>query len=323
MTREIEADVGEVVGLLQPFIDGELEGEEYRLVAEEVARSPEYAQIVEQQREIQSLLADLGHELAPPQLRARVLHDLDAADAADKAAGRSGWLAPVVGRIQAFGRGGLLMVPAAAAALALFFFVRGGFDTTVPGLEGAHVDGGMASSLNISGVHERAREAGAPDDGRDLDHDLVGAAMDASDRRDPHPAGDGLATVDEQGFAVQVAPARSLPKGTALVADGTSGSVSSAQVRYQNALGQLMLDTQRSARVARSTGTRQVFRGHIYFLSRDARGRARVEFSLGGVHHSLVLGTGPGRAEAETSVEEPGFAGLLEVGEALHRAHGQ
>ncbi len=272
----------EVIGLLQPFIDGELSPDEHRRVAEEIAANPEFQAFVDEQQRVQAALRELVPTLAPASLRARVLADLDRVDAERDQAERRGWFAPVLGRLRAFGKGTLLMMPAAAAAVVLFFVVRhADFEGLEGSVEGMHVDGGMASALVLpSQSRERA------------------------------------------SFPVQVAPARSLPSGVELVSDDGGEIDSSARVRYRDPAGVHILDFQRPLGLVDLQGTRQVFRGHAYYLDRDAGGRARVEFVLGPVHHSLAL-EGVGRPAAAIDVDEPDFRTLLELASALRQVHGQ
>lgn len=234
----IEPDHAEVVGLLQPFVDGELSDDERALVASRIADNPEYQAIVREQQQVRALLRSLPRELAPAGLRERVLADLDGVDAERRAAEQRGWFAPVIGRIKAFGRGAMLMVPAAAAAVVLFVVAgNAGWIGDAP-VAGTHVDGGMANSLTVRPKHaEPAVEQPAVADSR---HE------DAS-----------LPELDELGFAVQIAPPRSLPAGVALVSDNPSSASSSAMVRYRDDGGAVMVDRQRRAGVAELRGTRQ------------------------------------------------------------------
>lgn len=129
------------------------------------------------------------------------------------------------------------------------------------------------------------------------------------------PSGEQL-----EGFAVQVAPARSLPDGVALVTDSASVPGSSAMVRYGVGNGAVVVDRQRRAGVVEPHGARQVFRGHDYYLGRDDLGRPRVAFQLGFVQHELVLeGAAPGTG---VGVDAPDFQVLLSVAHALRQAHG-
>jgi anti-sigma factor RsiW len=266
-------DRADLVGLLQPYVDGELSAEEHRLVAEQVAANPEYQAIVGEQQRVRSLLRDVALEAAPSELRVRILADLDAIDRERERAERRGWVAPVVGRLRAFGKGTLLMMPAAAAALVLFFVVRNG---NLDPIGGAHVDGGVGQSFS---VHRRGGD-------------------------------------QAERFPIQLAAAGSLPRGVEQV----SAPDDSQTIDYRDAEGRVMVDRQRPAVMTELSGTRQVFRGHVYHLGRDARGRARVEFVLGPVHHSLTVEQGH-TPLAAIDAAEPDFRRLLELGEALRQAH--
>jgi anti-sigma factor RsiW len=300
MSVENDPDHAEVVALLQPFVDGELTDEERALVASRIAENPEYQAIVREQQQVRAALRSLPRELAPAGLRERVLADLDALDAERRASEQRGWLAPVVGRIKAFGRGAMLMVPAAAAAVVLFVVASNTGLLGRTSVEGVHVDGGMAKSLTVGPAHERP----------------VGERL-ANPR-------DGLALpeLDELGFAVQIAPPRSLPRGVALVTDDPNSASSSATVRYRDGGGGVLVDVQRPAGATELHGTRQVFREHDYYLGRDEMGRARVEFLVGRVHHSLVLEGGDARVGAAVTVDAPDFQRLLFLAEAVRQAHG-
>ena len=299
MSDSIDTDHAEIVGLLQPFVDGELSDDERMLVASRIAENPEYQAIVREQQLVRAALRSLPRELAPTGLRERVLADLDAVDAERQAAEQRGWFAPVVGRIKAFGRGAMLMVPAAAAALVLFV-VASNAGWIGGAVEGTHVDGGMAKSLTVHPSKHVARPTvEQPDDKRLLD----GSAL------------------DELGFAVQIAPSGALPPDVALVSDGPSSASSSAVVRYRVGGGAVMVDNQRPAGVVKPVGTRQVFREHEYHLGYDQQGRPRVQFELGRVHHSLVLEGGDAQHGAVANVDAPEFQSLLFVADALRQAH--
>jgi hypothetical protein len=315
MTLDIlEPDQAELVGLLQPFVDGELCDDERALVAKQIAQNPDYQAMVEEQQQVQAALRSLPRELAPAGLRERVLADLDAVDADRQAAEARGWVAPGTGRIKAFGRGAMLMVPAAAAA-ALLFFVASNSDWigAAPGVAGPHVDGGMAQSLTI-----RSKPAAANPDPSPSPN--AGAA---SPNAEAAGEVERLLNPDELGFAVQIAPQRSLPAGVALVSDDPTSASSSAMVRYRDSGGAVMVDRQRRAGVAPLRGTRQVFRDHDYHLGRDELGRPRVEFQVGRVHHSLTLEGGDLLADTAAGVETPQFERLLIVADALRLAHGE
>lgn len=309
----IDPDHAEVVGLLQPFVDGELSDDERVLIASRIAANPEYQSIVREQQEVQAALSRLPREVASASLRERVLADLDRIDGERRAAEQHGRVAPLLDRVKAFGRGAMLMVPAAAAAVVLFM-VASNAGWLGAELGGPHVDGGMANSLRVrastdtsANPTERSTEAvTAPA--------VTGPAEPRDDASLPNPP------ESELGFAVQIAPQRSLPAGVALVSDNPSSASSSAMVRYRDGGGAVMVDRQRRAGVAELRGTRQVFRDHEYHLGRDEQGRPRVEFQVGRVHHSLVLEGGDARADG-VGVETPAFGRLLIVADALRRAH--
>lgn len=294
----MDPDHAETVGLLQPFVDGELSDDERVLVASRIAENPEYQAIVREQQQVRALLRSLPRELAPAGLRERVLADLDAVDEERRAAEQRGWLAPVLGRIKAFGRGAMLMVPAAAAAVVLFMVANNAGWIEGASVPGAHVDGGMVNSL--SPTHAKQEQEVAQVDERGL------------------PNG---AELDELGFAVQIAPSGALPPDVALVSDGPSSVSSSAVVRYQLGGGAVMVDNQRRAGVVDPVGTRQVFREHEYHLGFDDQGRPRVQFLVGRVHHNLVLEGGNAHVGADVNAEAPEFQSLLFVADALRTAH--
>jgi hypothetical protein len=177
-------------------------------------------------------------------------------------------------------------------------------------LGGTHVDGGMVNSLTIRPKQVEPPAEQAPNEPAKTER--ADASLPTLDER----------SLDELGFAVQVAPPRSLPTGVALVSDDPSSASSSAMVRYRDGGGAVMVDRQRRAGVAELRGTRQVFREHEYHLGRDEQGRPRVEFQLGRVHHSLVLEGGDAQAGTDVTVEAPEFQRLLFVADALRQAHG-
>ena len=290
-----EPEPGDYVALLQPYIDGELDEGECARIEQQIEGNPEYEAFVSEQREVQALLRELAPELAPAGLRERVFADLDEIDGELREAEDSGWLAPIVGRIKAFGKGAMLMVPAVAAAGVLFVVASNAGWTGSLGDE--HIDGGMATSLEVAPkLVKRSTEQGptaTPEEGREL----PGA--------------------EELGFAVQVAPARALPPGVAQVRDSVARPGSSAMVRYRDAEGVVMVDHQRRAGVAPLRGTSVEVEGHGYHLGRDALGRAFVEFHLAGVHHSLMLEGEQGSGSSTISAKEPDFSALLSVAAAL------
>ncbi len=265
-------DRADLVGLLQPYVDGELSVEEHQLVGEQIAANLEFQAIVGEQQRVRSLLRGLALEGAPPDLRARILADLDAIDQARQRADRRGWMAPVVGRLRAFGKGTLLMMPAAAAALLLFVVARNG---DLEGVAGVHVDSGLAPTFALA-----------------------------------QPG-----TGESERFPIEYATGASLPVGVEQV----SAATESRAINYRDADGRLMVDHQRRATMTESTGRAWLIAGEPYYLGSDGRGRAKVEFVVGSVHHSLTVERGHTPITA-VDPTEPDFRRLLELGEALRRA---
>jgi hypothetical protein len=299
-----DLDHAEAIALLQPFVDNELADAERELVARQIADDPAYQAFVREQQEVRAALRTLARETAPAELRARILAELDAVEAER----RRGWLAPVVGRLRSFGRGAMLMVPAAAAA-ALLFVVTRNADWFAPELEGPHIDGAVATG-GLSTRHAEpvnAQPSPSPT--------VKPAEADAS-----LPSGEQLA--DNLGFAVQVAPAQSLPEGVALVTDSAAVPGSSAMVRYGVGGNAVVVDRQWRAGARGLLGARHVFRGHGYYLARDNHGRPQVGFQLGSVQHELVLEGAQPRSGMGVGLDEPDFQVLLSVADALRQAHG-
>lgn len=305
-----DLDDAEAISLLQPFVDGELADAERELVARKIADNPDYQAFVREQQEVRAALRTLARETAPPELRARILAELDAVEA-DRRRGR---FAPVLGRLRSFGRGAMLMVPAAAAAAVLFIVARN-VEWHAPELEGAHIDGAMTTSSKlVRGEAKPTRSDPAPAE------PAAKAPAPETETDASLPTGEQLA--DNLGFAVQVAPAQSLPDGVALVTDSAAVPGSSVMVRYGVGGGAVVVDHQWRAGAVGLRGARQVFRGHDYYLARDDHGRPQVGFQLGSVQHQLVLEGAQPRGGMRMGVDEPDFQLLLSVADALRQAHG-
>jgi hypothetical protein len=317
-----DLDHAEAIALLQPFVDGELADAERDRVAREIADNPEYQAFVREQQQVRATLRALAREAAPPELRARIVAELDMLDMLDATERQRGRFAPVIDRVKSFGRGAMLMVPAAAAAGVLFLVTSnsGWFAPELPKIESAHVDGGMTTPLHV----KRARGEAASEAGGGVGSAGSGSGSGASE---PAPKPDASLPSGEQlegnlGFAVQVAPARTLPEGVALVTDSASVPGSSAMVRYRVGNGAVVVDRQRRAGVVELQGALQVFRGHDYYLARDNHGRPQVGFQLGFVQHELVLEGAARGGEVAVGVDASDFQVLLSVAHALRQAHG-
>jgi anti-sigma factor RsiW len=107
---------------LQPYIDGELTDAERAEVEAQLAADPGLRALAEEQLQIRQVLRDLPRQTAPQALRARVLLALDEVDREDPRPAPAP--TPRFGRLRAFFRGAAVMLPAGAAALALFVVAR-------------------------------------------------------------------------------------------------------------------------------------------------------------------------------------------------------
>jgi hypothetical protein len=309
-----DLDHAEAIALLQPFVDGELADAERELVARQIADNPAYQAFVREQQQVRATLRTLARETAPAELRARIAAELDAV-VAEREQGR---LAPLLDRAKSFGRGAMLMVPAAAAAAVLFFVTSNYLPE--PDLDSAHVEGSMTKSMGQSPGKRSERSDVKPTANPSANPIENRVASEPAPEPDPSlPSGEQLA--DNPGFAVQVAPARSLPEGVALVTDSGMLPSSSATVRYRVGGGAVVVDRQRRAGGVLLEGARQVFRGHDYYLARDSHGRPQVGFQLAHVQHELVLEGAAPRSDVGVGVAEPDFQVLLLVADALRQAH--
>jgi hypothetical protein len=145
---ERDIDHAELVGLLQPFVDGELSPEEHEHVALRVASNPTYQAIVDEQQRVRAALRGLARESASSGLRARLVAELDEVDREHERERRRGWLTPIAGRLRAFGKGTLLMMPAAAAAAVLFLLARQGELEIGNSVAGGVLDGAPQVALH-------------------------------------------------------------------------------------------------------------------------------------------------------------------------------
>ncbi|MBL4689335.1 MAG: zf-HC2 domain-containing protein, partial [Nannocystaceae bacterium] len=128
--QDIRSECSGVAGLLQPYVDGELQSEEQEGVAEHLHACSACRTAVSEQAWVRTMLQAIDRERAPQAMRARILQGLDTIDQEAAAALASeappGFASQLWTRLRELGRGGLIMVPAGAAAVALFFVARQG-----------------------------------------------------------------------------------------------------------------------------------------------------------------------------------------------------
>jgi anti-sigma factor (TIGR02949 family) len=296
----IRSECADWAGLLQPFVDGELDENDQERVASHMSGCQPCRTAVGEQSWVRGMLRNIERERAPQALRANILLGLDEADRED-ARTPAGTTAPWWSRLRDLARGGMVMVPAGAVAMGLFFLARQG---AFPGQEPVDLAPMAAAQM----APATATAVSATNDG------LLSA----------------LAKLEPQvGFPVQVA-APNPNTGVELVGArlaGTSGPPS-ARLEYRmvgpagQPTGHRVVDVQTSGPMPTTAGTRQVFRGRTYHLTRDADGRAHVHFSTGGVAHVVSIDGAaalPLPAASELSSQERDFATLLLIANELAR----
>lgn len=293
----IDRDCSSVSGLIQPYVDGELSDSERKTVLGHLDGCSSCRTGVQQQQQVRSALRELEQDMAPAALRTRVLAELDRIDVEESESENVSWLSAAFGRVGAFMRGGMLLAPAAAAAVALFFVVRGNVDSeTLAG-----------NSTNL--VHHEAEKGEA----------IADATPPPEAAAEPAKAATKLQPV-EGAFEMQFTSEGSLPPGIQLVGAGNAEQARGT-VRLRQNDGSGVVDLQRPSAQVRPEGKEQVFRGRPYYLRRDAQGRPVVQFELGGVLHDLTWEDAPGRVGAPVQLEEADLRGLVELAHSLQSSH--
>ncbi len=304
---------------LQLYVDHELAPEDEERVAAMLEQSADARAIVREQQEVKALIAGLPRPSAPTHLRSNVLAALDEVDAGTYDFGES--LAEdrspaeprpraAGGRFAAFVRGAMIMAPAAAAAVALFFVARG-----LP--EGLTDSPGSNVAANLAVAERLQRPEAAEPASAHADGQLAAApAAAAADEREPLVDIDRLAQ-----FPIQVAGASRLPGDIALVS-AANAEPTRATVRYVNRrTGARFIDEQRPANEALSSGRRIELEGRTYHLARDRYGRAVLQFEHGGVHHTLRQVGAKSRRGAlrvvPVGLDHPDFRELHQLAEAV------
>jgi anti-sigma factor (TIGR02949 family) len=296
--KDIRSECTDVAGLLQPYVDGELNEHEQEQVAAHLEDCSGCRSAVSEQAWVRATLQALEREPAPRALRSKVLLGLDEVDR-ERAAEAAASAPPSLGtrvwaRLRDLGRGGLIMVPAGAVAVALFFMAREGVVT--PEGQGANASAtaspgyGLGSAL-VPGTGQLARG----------DDDVMRAISELE---------------PQVGFRVQVPQAAAAAQDVQLVgarlhrAGGSEPPA--ADLRYQLPGGHHVVDRQLPAAAFVPRGAPASYSGRSYHLHRDDAGRPALWFELGGVAHLVVLEGGPARAEEGiTDPEHPDYALLL------------
>ncbi len=284
---------GEIIGLLQPYLDGELSPEEAASVERRMNEDPSLRDLVHEQLEVREALQSLGREPAPQSLRARILLELDAVDhelaeseapTADTGS-KPGLLIRLAPRLRSFARGAAVMLPASAAAIGLFFLVQ---RPPTPAEHAADSPRSAVVAANGAEANDPAGEDGL--DLKDVSSVQVPLANNGATR-----SANGIHLVGLEVPEAQPSPARQGWTARAMYQDGRTGSQ--------------IIDLQQRARGVQPTGTRRMYRGRTFFLSNDAAGRPVVQFVADGTLHQLSY--------TPATLNHPGPAILLELGHEL------
>ncbi len=290
--EDIRSECSDVAALLQPYVDGEVTGEEQVQVGAHLETCSGCRAAVSEQAWVRATLQTVERDVAPQALRAKVLLGLDTIDR-ERAAEAAASAPPGLGRriwsrVRELGRGSLIMVPAGAVAVALFFMVSEGVVTP----EGADVSASPGYGL--------------------------GGAIEALPHHNDDDVMRAVAELEPQvGFDVQIPQADSA-KNVQLVAatldrGGRDRKTPAARLRYQLPDGVHVVDRQVPAGAFSPLGTSRHISGRAYHIHRDDTGRPIISFKLGGVGHVLVLegGTVPSAAPDGVDLQRPEYDLLL------------
>lgn len=265
--QDIRSECADTAALLQPYVDGELASAEQERVAAHVECCRPCRSAISEQQWVRATLRAVKREVAPASLRTRILAELDEVDreVVAVAPSRPSWWARLGSAIADAGRGAMIMVPAGAVAVGLFFVAREGFTP-------AHsMPGGLGSALTRVGAHTVA---------------------EGSDQTAPSRPGASLPPITVTGLG-----ANKLGELQLVSADvpGTAhpSHVPGARLRYEIVrdglpTGQHVIDQQAPAGV-RPSGTPVEFRGRRFLLDRTSGDEPAVHFELAGVSHMFVL----------------------------------
>lgn len=284
-------DSGEIIGLLQPYLDGELTPEDAASVERRLSTDASLRELVEEQLEVREALRSLEPAPTPRALQARILLELDAVDREaseleSQAPARAGWLVTLRPRLRALARGAAVMLPASAAAAALFLLVQQPASAPAPNVEATPTLAAVTAADPAETPDPiELKTSAMPESGVPVQLANPGAARSAS----------GIHLVGLEVPEAQPAATRRGWTARAVYQDARSGS--------------RIVDLQQRARGVQPAGTRRMYRGRTFFMSSDDAGRPIVQFVAGGTLHQLSF--------TPSSFDDPGPAVLLELGHEL------
>lgn len=321
--EDIRSECSDTAALLQPYVDGELGATEQERVASHLESCRPCRAAVQEQHWVRATLRAVQRDVAPAALRARIGAELDAIDREPASAsqtrasgtslsttgmvvhgksgpegrddqtpastGRPSMWARAMTTLADVARGGMVMVPASAVAVGLFFVAREGMVPVDP--SGAHLGAAMSSPR----VQPRSDEK---------------TVAPESAQRSPLASGDPFAAPPRNPLSgeVQLVHAR--------LADDDprrpGASLHYEVFRDGRPTGQRLVDHQVPSAAGRSSsGIPVVFGGHTFHLDRTAVGDPVVHFEVAGVAHMVVLEAAIGRSPT-AEPDLPDFSFLLD-----------
>lgn len=331
--QDIRSECSEFAGLLQPYVDGELQSEEQLTVAGHLERCQGCRVAVSEQAWVRTTLQTIERERAPQAVRARILQGLDAIDAeiartAQAADRSSGWRHRLWDRLRDLGRGGLIMVPAGAVAVGLFFVARHGAPPTQDLDALAHapnIGGALMPGAEVAPTPSRSEPESADADGN-IDAELLQSV------RSMRPS---------VGFDIQLPSHVSHPRGESGAIELVSASLDredpaadpSVRLRYEfrqpgAASGIRFVDRQLRAASFDAPGNPVSVGGRQYRLHRTGAGVPVVYFVVAGIVHAVMsdgevssvgaIGAGPALPDGTDADYRPliGFAERLRAASA-------
>jgi mycothiol system anti-sigma-R factor len=287
--EDLRPECADAAKLLQPYVDGELSAEDHERVFHHLASCAGCRAAVGEQQWVRTVLQSTEREVAPETLRGRILAELDSIDR-EATARRSSLAGRIAGRLRDLARGGMVMVPAGAVAIALFVAARagvlpGGAETTRAPVAGA----GLAGTTDDSEVLRRLEE---------LRPQLDFPVQVAHEHGSAQLVGAGL---DSDMAGPRASPGARL------------------EYRVHRPGGAPMVVVHRQAQAAGMPprGERRVVRGHRYYVDRDARGRPVVYVEVAGIAHLLSVGEGVGPGASENPPPGAYLTVLLDLARGL------
>jgi len=334
--EDIRSECSEIASQLQPYVDGEVQRDDQERVAEHLQRCQGCRVAVSEQAWVRATLQSVERDRAPQALRAKILLGLDDVERETDAEALAdvaqtppvSAAARMWARLRDFGKGGLIMVPAGAMAMGLFFVTRDGPELTSTEVAGTPLIGGALlpgaehpapaptkpKSVVTPPPTATQAEKGTDEASTDIDDNLLRLVR---------------AIEPSVGFDVQLPSGVSRRSGDpsqiqlvgASVDRGMRANNPGVRLRYElrsqgRATGQHLLDRQLPAGSDDTPGQLVSVDGQQYRLHRNAAGSPVVYFRFRNILHAVTL---EGTGESPTGHARVGVA-LPEAAPVEYRA---